>query len=180
MSTHAVEPQGTWTNASLVNVVAGLIRSSPVLTQGDLAALRRMDPRRPAAAFFKIEGLALDSHLPGEASRRTDAETRWAAIVLGLAHLGDLHVPEQRLGHALLEAGFSELRFARLLQADCEQLVDELPLLARFLTAKGIPADWSVAARLILSAGRSDEDNMRRHLARDYYGALARAQNASS
>jgi CRISPR system Cascade subunit CasB len=178
MSTYAVGPEGTRTIASLVNVLAGLIRSSPALTQGDLAALRRMDPRRPPAAFFKIEGLALEPHLPGEAARRIDSETRWAVIVLGLAHLGDLHVADHRLGHALVEAGFSELRFARLLQADCEQLVDELPLLARFLTAKGIPADWSAAARLMLSAGRSDEDDTRRHLARDYYGALARAQNA--
>jgi CRISPR system Cascade subunit CasB len=180
MSTQAVEPGDTGPTASLVNVVAGLIRSSPVLTQGDVAALRRMDPRRPAAAFFKIEGLVLDAHLPGDADRRLASETRWAAIVVGLAHLGDLHTAERRLGHALAEAGFSELRFARLLQADADQLVDELPLLARFLTAKGIAADWSAAARLMLSDGRSDEDHTRRHLARDYYGALARAENARS
>jgi hypothetical protein len=30
----------------------------------------------------------------------------------------------------------------------------------------------------MLSAGRGDEDDTRRHLARDYYGALARAENA--
>jgi CRISPR system Cascade subunit CasB len=137
-----------------------------------------MDPRRPPAAFFKMEGLALDSYLPGEHDRRIDSETRWAVVVLGLAHLGDLHVGERRLGHALAEAGYSELRFARLLQADSEQLVDELPLLARFLAAKGVPADWSTAARLILSAGRSDEEDTRRHLARDYYGALGRLENA--
>jgi len=178
MTTPAAPPDGTRTIASLVSLLAGLLRNSPVLTQGDLAALRRMDPRRPAAAFFKIEGLALDAHLPGEAARRMESEKRWAVIVLGLAHLGDLHVAEHRLGHALAAAGFSELRFARLLQADADQLADELPLLARFLAAKGIPADWSAAARLILSAGRSDEEDARRHLARDYYGALARAENA--
>lgn len=180
MSTHAVAPDGAKTVAALVNTVAGLLRSSPVLTQGDLAALRRMDPRRPPAAFFKIEGLALDPHLSGEAARRTESETRWAVVVLGLARLGDLHVPEHRLGHALVEAHLSELRFARLLQADSEQLVDELPLLARFLAAKGVPADWSAAARLMLSAGHSDEEGARRHLARDYYGALARAENDRS
>lgn len=179
MSTHAAA-EGTTTIGSLVNTVAGLLRHSPALTQGDLAALRRMDPRRPPAAFFKIQGLALDLHLPGEAARRMDSETRWAVVVLGLARLGDLHQAEQRLGYALVEAGYSELRFARLLQADADQLVDELPLLARFLAAKGVTADWSAAARLMLSAGRADEEDMRRHLARDYYGALARVENASS
>jgi CRISPR system Cascade subunit CasB len=136
-----------------------------------------MDPRRPPAAFFKVEGLALDERLPGEADRRRDSETRWAVVVLGLAHLGDLHTPERRLGRALAEARYSELRFARLLQADAEQLVDEIPLLARFLASKGMPADWAGAARLMFSAGRSDEEDARRHVARDYYGALARAEN---
>jgi CRISPR system Cascade subunit CasB len=165
------------TVASLVQRLAGLLQRSPALTRGDLADLRRMDPRRPAAAFFKLEGLVLDEVLPGDAARRGDLEARWAAVVLGLAQLGDLHAPQARLGVALAEAGFSELRFARLLQADDERLLDELPALARFLAAKGVPADWSAAARLALSAGRRDEDEIRRHLARDYYGALARRQN---
>ena len=178
MSADAAPQDGTRTIASLVNTLAGLLRSSPALSQADIAGLRRMDPRRPAAAFFKIEGLALDPHLPGDAARRAEMETRWAVVVLGLAHMGDLHQPERRLGHALVDAGFSELRFARLLQADTDQLIDELPLLARFLAAKGMPADWAAAARLMLSAGRADEDDTRRHLARDYYGTLARAENA--
>jgi CRISPR system Cascade subunit CasB len=177
MSTEVSSQDGIRTIASLVNTIAGLLRSSPALTQGDSAALRRMDPRRPPAAFFKVEGLTLDPHLPGDATRRADMETRWATVVLGLAQMADLHQPERRLGHALVAAGYSELRFARLLQADADQLLDELPLLARFLAAKGMPADWAGAARLILSAGRADEEDARRHLARDYYGALARAEN---
>lgn len=172
----AATSDGTRSIASSVNAIAGLLRTSPALSQADIAGLRRMDPRRPSAAFFKIEGLALDPLLPGDADRRADMETRWAAVVLGLAHLADCHQPERRLGYALVDAGFSELRFARLLQADADQLVDELPLLARFLAAKGVPADWSAAARLMLSAGRADEDDTRRHLARDYYGALARTE----
>jgi len=143
-----------------------------------VSALRRADPRQPDAAFFKVEGLVLDAHLPGEAAARADLETRWAAIISGLAHLGGLHRPEQRLGFALAEAQFSELRFARLVRADAERLFDELPMLARFLAAKGVPVDWAAAARLILSAGRGDEEPVRRHLARDYYGALARQENA--
>ena len=159
---------------SLVSSVAALLQRSPALSTGDIAALRRMNPRTPVAAFFKIEGILLDEHLPADGAARFEAETRWAAIVLGLAHLGDLHGYQHRLGMALATAGFSELRFVRLLQADGEQLLDELPSLARFLAAKEIPADWGAAARLILSAGRSDEESARRRLAREYYGVLAR------
>lgn len=170
----ATEPRGP---AVVISSIAGLLRHGGALTRGDVAALRRMDPRRPEAAFFKIEGLFLDEHLPGEAAARAGLETRWAAIIIGLAHLGDLHHSEYRLGFALVDAQFSEMRFARLLRADADQLIDELPALARFLAAKGVPTDWTAAAQLMLSAGRADEETVRRHLARDYYGALARKEN---
>ena len=160
---------------SLVTAIAGLLRrGGGVITAGDVAALRRMDPRRPSAAFFKIEGVLLNGHLPGDEARRTDLETRWAAIVAGLAHLGALHRPGQRLGHVLADVQYSDVRFARLVRADSERLVDELPMLARFLSTKDAPVDWSGAAWLLLSAGRSDEESIRRHLARDYYGTVAR------
>jgi CRISPR system Cascade subunit CasB len=136
-----------------------------------------MDPRHPEAAFFKLEGLVLDERLPGDAAARSDLETRWAAIIIGLAHLGALHHPDHRLGFALAAAQFSELRFARLLRADADRLADELPMLARFLAAKGESADWTAAAWLILSAGCPNEEAVRRHLARDYYGAMARKEN---
>jgi CRISPR system Cascade subunit CasB len=162
--------------ASIVSQVALLIGARGVITTGDAAALRRMDPRHPAAAFFKIEGVLLDAHLPGDAARRLELETRWAAIVAGLAHLGSLHQPGRRLGHVLADSQYSDLRFARLVRADADRLADELPALARFLATKGIPVDWSGAAQLMLSADGPNEETVRRHLARDYYGALARKQ----
>jgi hypothetical protein len=136
-----------------------------------------MDPRSPAPAFFKIEGIVLDESLPGDSEGRMNGETRWAAIVSGLAWLGNLHNPSQRLGSALVDSPYSEFRFVRLVRAEADRLADELPALARFLAAKGTSADWAAAAWLILSAGRSDEEPTRRHLARDYYGALSRQEN---
>lgn len=163
---------------SLINHIAGLlVHGGSALTTGDVAALRRMDPRMPSASFFKLVGLALHERLPGASNAREEIETRWAAIIVGLAHLGDLHRSGVRLGRALVDAGFSELRFDRLLRADADRLVDELPALARFLSAKGVPADWAAAALLILSAGRSDVESARRRLARDYYSGLASKSN---
>lgn len=157
----------------VVRHIAGLLRyGGGVLSVGDVASLRRMEPTRPVAAFFKLAGLALDEEL-SRGLTREELETRWASIVIGLAHLGELHRPGARLGRALAEAEFSELRFARLLRADAPRLIDELPALARFLTSKGVRVDWTGAAWLMLSGGRSDEESVRRRLARDYFRALA-------
>jgi CRISPR system Cascade subunit CasB len=163
--------------SSLVSSIAALLRSGGAMSTGDVAALRRMDPQHPAAAFFKVEGIALDAHLPGTVDARANLETRWAAIIAGLAHLGTLHQSGQRLGSVLADAQYSELRFARLLRADADRLADELPALARFLAAKGTPVDWTGAAQLILSADGANEEPVRRHLARDYYGSLARKES---
>jgi CRISPR system Cascade subunit CasB len=162
---------------SVVSSIAALLRGRGMVTSGDLAALRRMDPRHPDAPFFKIEGVVLDAHLPGNAEARADLETRWAAVICGLAHLGTLHERGARLGDVLANAQYSEIRFARLVRADADRLVDELPTLARFLAAKGTPVDWTGAAQLILSADGANEEPVRRHLARDYYGSLARKES---
>ena len=161
-----------------VSGIASLIKNGGVISAGDLAGLRRMDPRSPHPAFFKIEALLLEPELPGEADSLAELETRWAAVVAGLARLGGLHQSGRRLGQALANADYSELRFIRLIRASADQLADELPALARFCVAKGIPVDWSGAAFLVLSAGRPSEEPVRRHISRDYYGALARRQNA--
>lgn len=160
---------------SLVGRLAGFIsHGGGALGTGDVAVLRRMDPRHLDAPFFKLAGLVLDEQLPGEVRAREAAETRWAAIIVGLAHLGELHRPAARLGTELADAGLSELRFSRLLRADANRLVDELPALARFLRAKSVAVNWGIAAKLILSAGQSSEERERRNLARDYFAALAR------
>jgi CRISPR type I-E-associated protein CasB/Cse2 len=168
---------GSSNTATAVGHIAGLLKTGGAVTQGDLAALRRMDPRHPAPAFFKIEGLVLDECLPGDAEARFDLETRWAAVVSGLAILGRLHQPGVRLGSALVDAQYSELRFSRLMRSDVDRLADELPALARFLAAKGVRADWAGASQLILSAGTRREEEVRRHIARDYYGALSRHES---
>lgn len=155
-----------------VNSMAGLLaHGGGVLSAGDMAALRRMDPRHiDAPGFYKLLS-AIEQRLPGGEEARARAETRWAAVIVALAHLGELHRPGRWLGQALVEAGFSEPRFVRLLRADEERLLDELPALARFLAAKGVAADFADAARLLLDRQHAEE--VRRSLARSYYGMFA-------
>ncbi|MCB9654809.1 MAG: type I-E CRISPR-associated protein Cse2/CasB [Deltaproteobacteria bacterium] len=149
------------------------------LLSGDVAAIRRMDPERPDAPFFKLLGLVLDEVLPAESTERSRAETAWAAVVVGLGYLRALHARGRSLGDALALAGFSELRLTRLLRADREMLLDELPMLARFLSARGVPVDWSDAAVLLLSVDRKDRESRRRAIARDYYRSIARRENSA-
>lgn len=140
------------------------------LGAGDLAGLRRMDPARlDAPAFWKLAGLHLDQVLPGDAVARARLETAWAAVAVALAVLGDLQARDVRLGSALARAGYSDKRFVRLLRADRERLVDEIPQLARFLAAKQAAADLVDAAALLVGKGA---EHVRRHLARDYYSTL--------
>jgi len=155
--------------------LAALMKPGGLLSTGEVAELRRMDPARPAPGFFKLEGAVLDADLPAEAGRREERETRWAAVVAGLAILGELHRPERRLGTALAEAGFTPVRFARLIRADDDSLPDQLLTLARFMAAKGVQADWTHAAWLLTSVDAGSLESVRRHLARDYYGALERS-----
>ena len=138
-------------------------------TDGDLAALRRMDPRVPdAPAFWKVHALFLDDIAPAGGDAADEFERRWAALVVGLAHLRGLHRKGAHLGRACAAAGLSELRFSRLLRAEGDALQAELLTLARFASAKAEALDWSDAARLVFLSGE-DGERVRRRIAREYF-----------
>jgi len=156
--------------AETVHRLGGIIEKR--LHAGDVADLRRLNPRRPGSpAFWKLVVGELEpaGALRGEGPRRTDQERRWAVILNVLAHLGDLQVPGLSYGRALAECGFSEQRFGRLLRARGETLWDQARRSAQFLSSHGQRADATGLAWLILSEGRSDAQRARRQLARSYY-----------
>ncbi len=147
-----------------------------VLSSGDVAELRRLAPTEPGSpAFFKLAALYLEpsGFLPRGGQLRDDAERKWAAILAGMATIGHLLTPGRRLGEALVMAGFSELRFVRLLRAQDQKLLDLARLSAKFLAAKGEGVDWTDMASLVLSEGQKHEENVRRSIARDYYRAVS-------
>jgi CRISPR system Cascade subunit CasB len=163
------------TVARAINELAWALANE--LPAGEVAELRRAKPADPACgAFYKIVALHLDPLLPVAGAARDEAERRWGAILSGMALMQDLHRPGRRLGHALAAAGFSELRFVRLLRAHDDALGDAVRLTARFLAAKGEPVDWVDLAWLVLSDGSEAAEGVRRHAARDFYGALAEAR----
>jgi CRISPR system Cascade subunit CasB len=142
---------------------------------GDLAALRRLKPGDPSClAFWKIAAAYLESSLPGGGPRRDETENRWSVILAAMAELEGLHQPRRPLGSALAEVDYSEIRLLRLLRARDEALADAVRTMAHFLRSKTTGANQSDLAQLVLSAGRRDEEAVRRRIARNYYSAKPR------
>ena len=162
--------------ASLGSVVGRLAHALQAeLPPGVVADLRRLSPGDPASpAFFKIAAGYLEpaGWLSGDGPRRDQSERRWGALLCGMAHTVGLHQPGARLGRALAEAGYSELRLVRLLQSRGAGLLDTVRLTARFLAAKGQAVDWSELARLVLSDGQQHAESVRRGVSRDYFRNL--------
>lgn len=144
---------------------------------GDRAALRRLQFETPdAPAFWRIVVTELDAVLPDAPPYREEQERRWAAILGGLAVIAgaNLHQAKRRLGEAAAEAGLHETRLLKLLRARGDALLSLIRPLAQQLAAKGAHVDWADVAQLVLSDGRSDEDRVRRDLARSYFSATQR------
>lgn len=166
------------------------------LSKGDVASLRRMTPEQPAnGAFWRALTSFIEpySPLPEDGPLRDLVERRWSAVLTAVALTDGLHgarsdkklsveAREARfnslpsLGSALATAGFSELRFTRLLRARDRQLLDEVLRAARFLTSKAISFDPTDFASLIFLQRAPRDESTRRHIARHYFAAAHKAE----
>lgn len=143
------------------------------LGTGDVAELRRLDPALPSAAvFWRLVAAMTDVDAPWQAER----ERRFAVILRTFAELRDAHRGGRRLGQALAEACNDEegKRLLQLLRARKNALAHAIRTSCHLLVSKGVTVDAMGFARLVLSEDASWEDDERRRIARDYFGALAR------
>jgi CRISPR system Cascade subunit CasB len=126
-----------------------------------------MDPRAPAApAFFRLLA-GLPEH--GPLDRRG-----WALLIHSLALAAPGLVGGRgEFGTALFEAGYSEGRLARLLQARAEDLADVVPRTVRFLAAHDQALNPAALAYFIrdVSRGGGAAERARERIARTYYRA---------
>jgi len=158
------------TRRSVVGKVAHAIEHQ--LGPGDVAALRRLSPGDPAApALWKLL-LTCVPQSWAAGPDRDEKERRWAALFTGMAHAAGLHDPAVPMGRALAEAGWSELRFVRLLRDRDEGLAERVRRLAQYLASKSQRADWTGVANLLLDQDGEWAERHRRDLARDYYRTL--------
>jgi CRISPR system Cascade subunit CasB len=167
--------------SEVVNHISHAIKT--YLGAGEIAELRRLSPKDPASpTFFKVAAQFLEParFLPETGSWRDLLEQRWACILQGLALLGELHQPRKNLGEALAEAGFSELRFVRLLKGQGTTLWDAVRGAARFLNSKGQAVDWSEMADLVLSDGADWAETVRRRISRRFYATTLKTQEGDT
>lgn len=160
-----------WYGATTDRVVDAITRMST----GERAALRRTAAGVPPPAFWRIAFDVLEPMraLPEQADRARDwQERQWASIVALIERVAEQHAPFASAGSAL-GARLSEARFEKLLRADGDALVDELRAALQRLRTDGARFDARFVAAIVLSAGRSDEETVRRAIARDYYRARA-------
>jgi CRISPR type I-E-associated protein CasB/Cse2 len=151
-----------------IHAISLRLSGGPIsLPTGELAALRRLTADDfGCAPFWMLIG---DHDLIGAGPARDDQEQRWAVILSAMAQLGGLHSRAISLGRALAEAKLSELRFLRLLRAHGATLHDTLQQCVHLLRSRQQLCDQADLAKLVLSDGRSDEDSVRRAIARGYY-----------
>jgi CRISPR system Cascade subunit CasB len=151
---------------------------------GDRAALRRISPEASfTPALWKVLHQIGQHDAPDWISQK-EWERRWATLLMGLAFCVEpgrtLHEYDVPLGRALFAAGWSELRFVRLLRSTGEGLDVELRRVAQYLDSKAQPANWADVARLLFYQSGDTADDIRLSIARDYYGARYAAEQAQS
>jgi len=145
------------------------------LSTGDIAELKRLNPADPCIpAFWKLmvscvgeEGI----HLAGK-NNRDEAEQQWAVVLSAIAHMQNQHRQGRKLGDALAEAEYSELRLTKLLRATGDTLRNLIRGMTLFLVSKGEPFDPLDLARLIFSDGKPWSESFRRQIARSYYANI--------
>ena len=162
-----------------VGKAAGLLGSER-LGNGERAALRRISPEAPfTPALWKVLH-HLEQHDAPDGIGQETWERHWATLLMGLSFCvspsSNLHAYGKPLGRALFEAGWSELRFVRLLRSKGEALEVELRRVAQYLASKSQPADWSDAASLLFYQYGDASEDIRLSIARAYYGAKHRRE----
>lgn len=145
-------------------------RGRRAVDPGTRARLARLDHKAPIAGEFWSIYLDMQEKAAAQSRPWALPESSCALLIRAMALMSPyVQDAAQPLGKVLAEAGYSELRLARLLEADAEALPDLIISLTRFLGTKGRPIRWSDLARLLLD---HDGTTIRKTIAGDYYRAL--------
>ncbi len=136
---------------------------------GDVANLRRASGAW-SPAFWRL----LFECVPEKWRTTSSQESRWATVAAMLATCVGLHVPQSRAGQALAEAGWSELRLVRLLEARGDQLEPMIRQVAQYLASKQQRCNFTDIAALVIyqDDAKPAAEDARMAVARNYYRAL--------
>lgn len=174
--TEATEPS----KRDPISHLAYLLRDeheASALSNGDKAALRRLDPLKPDQRHWLplMRALSLTGLADTFAVRIT---------VNALALSEGRHDGEIGFGAALAQTEVSDLKLGMLLSADLPTLAELGPRLARRLASEGAAANWRQFRKLVETAALSTDDpdhrDIRIRIARDFQRAEATKSKESS
>lgn len=158
--------------ARSIGKMARMMATDGALGTGALAELRRISPQKPFTPSLWRLLLDLDEAEPWGGLERNIYERRMATLAMGMAFCAGLHSYKVPLGRALAEAGWSELRFVRLMEARGETLETLIRRMAQFLASKSQPANWVDVGWLLIGQDWDSAEETRLRIARSYYGTL--------
>lgn len=160
-----------------VGKINGLFKTEGILSSGELAQLRRITPDQPyTAALWRVMLMADINQTDTEISQDV-WERRWATVLMAMAYNIGLHSYDVAFGEALANAGWSELRFVKLMKSRDELLEIQFRLVARFLAGKNQSANWADAAKLLFYQNGETAEKVRLDISRKYYTALYKIEN---
>ena len=168
--------------------------ASERISTGDLAQLRRMNPKDPGPpAFWKLTaGMGI--------SRNQELAAKWALIVKGIALMTsrtaetgtrkEAHDYQTPVGRALFQGNdpkrdrplYSEQRLGRLLNAKGNIMTTLLVRAFHIMANEKAAFNWEEMARLVLNEGRhrQADRNARNRIADFYYTAASLRQTAEN
>lgn len=162
----------------VIRKIAGQMRPKGSMSTGDQAELRRISPKEPYTPKLWKLLFMYDLQNDWLGIGQDAYERRMGTLLMGMAQCSGDHDDNTSLGHALAEAGWSELRFVRLMEARGETLEVLIRRLAQYLSSKGQSANWVDVAWLLLSQDLDFAEKTRLRIARSYYGTLYQKEKA--
>jgi CRISPR system Cascade subunit CasB len=169
--------------ATAVGRAAGMLSpENGSISNGDRAALRRINTDAPVTpALWKVlHHLGIPDPDPQYDTSEAHHERNWGLLLMGMAHCAGLHDYKVPLGKALALAGWSELRFTRLMEADDETLPALMRRMAQYLASKQQPANWADVAYLLFTRDSEKMEATRLDIARAYYSTLYQQEQDDS
>lgn len=157
--------------------IAGYMETEGILSNGELAQLRRISPEQPFTPALWRLLMMLELQQAPEWMSQHQWERRWALILMAMAHCRGLQNFEISFGEALAKAGWSELRFVKLMKSKDQLLETQIRQVSRFLAGKNQPANWAEAAELILYQSGEAAEKIRVNISRKYYTTLHKIEN---
>lgn len=149
------------------------------LSSGERAELRR-NPERPfTPTLWKVLFAIEHDEAPrwwlyqenlDEDEHEHEWGRRWAVLLMAMTTCRGQHDDDIRLGTALADAGWAEMRFVRLMETTGQELETYIRHMAQYLASTGEALDWTDVAKLLFFQDGDTAQNIRVGISRSYYG----------